>query len=223
LNGLQKVNTPFTNIDKGVSLMTFKKISSRIKKIKAFISVLIAFAVFVAFDFIPFEERKVYTELIRLHILANSQSDEDISIKYEVRDEILKESENIFGNFTNSEDAKESMLETGKAIEIAANKFLERKGVHYQAKAVWGRETYPEREYEGISLPSGEYYSLRIVLGEGEGENWWCVLFPPLCLGASAAKEGMEDVGIGSDAFKTFSEDSVKYKIKFKLLEWLFG
>ncbi len=184
---------------------------------------LFAATLFLALDLFPFEERKVYTELIRLHILANSDSDEDIALKYVVRDEILKESESIFSVYEDSAQAKANMEKTGEKIESVANRVLKENGKSYRAKAVWGRETYPEREYDGISLPAGEYYSLRILLGEGEGENWWCVLFPPLCLGASKAKESFEDVGIEGDSFKTFTETTVKYKFKFKLLEWIFG
>ncbi len=192
------------------------------KKTVIIIFLLIA-SILITTEFFPTDERKVYTELIRLHILANSGNDEDIALKYLVRDEVLKESENIFAHCSTSSEAKETMEETGKKIEDLANRVLLENGKTYTAKAVWGRETYPRREYDGISLPAGEYYSLRILLGEGEGENWWCVLFPPLCLGASAAKEEMESVGIEGDSFKTFTDKSVKYKIKFKLLEWLFG
>lgn len=173
--------------------------------------------------FFPFKERKIYTELIRLHILANSGSVEDISIKYMVRDAILKESERVFEPYSTSDEAKLHMEETGQKIEAIANRVLKENGKSYQAYALWGKETYPQRQYDEITLPAGEYYSLRIHLGEAKGENWWCVLFPPLCLGASSAKENMESVGIEGDSFKTFTDSSPKYKIKFKLLEWLFG
>jgi stage II sporulation protein R len=174
-------------------------------------------------EFFPYRESKVYSELIRLHILANSGSEEDIALKYEVRDAVLKESENIFIKCETSLEARETMEETGTRIEKIANSVLESKGKTYKAKAVWGKETYPERTYDHITLPAGEYYSLRILLGEGKGENWWCVLFPPLCIGASAAEDEMKSVGIEGDAFKTFTSKSIKYKFKFKLLEWLFG
>lgn len=193
----------------------------RASKSFIFITLLTAVTIILTYVFFPFKERKIYTELIRLHILANSGSDEDISLKYKVRDAILSESEKVFGEYSSPKEALSSMEETGKKIEAIANEVL--KDTEYKARAVWGRERYPEREYDGITLPSGEYYSLRILLGEAKGENWWCVLFPPLCLGASSAKESMEDIGIEGDSFKTFTEDSVKYKIKFKLLEWLFG
>ncbi len=198
------------------------KKSRYLKKFIIF-TLLIATTIVLTAEFFPYKERKVYSELIRLHILANSGGEEDIALKYKVRDAVLQQSDEIFAHCENSTQAKASMEETGKKIEAVANKVLEENGKDYKAHAVWGKETYPQREYDGITLPAGEYYSLRIHLGEAEGENWWCVLFPPLCLGAAAAKESMKDVGIEGDSFKTFTDHSVKYKVKFFLLEWLFG
>jgi stage II sporulation protein R len=191
------------------------------KKLIVILSLVLTLTFIV--EFFPYRERKVYSELIRLHILANSGNEEDIALKYEVRDAVLKESENIFIKCETPLEARETMEETGSRIEKIANSVLESNGKTYRAKAIWGRETYPERTYDHITLPAGEYYSLRILLGEGTGENWWCVLFPPLCIGASAAEEEMKSVGIEGDAFKTFTSKSIKYKFKFKLLEWLFG
>ncbi len=189
----------------------------------AFISFLLIFSIISTLEFLPFEERRVYTDFIRLHILPNSSSAEDLSLKLKVRDAILEESESIFVSCKNSEEAKKSMELSGKKIEELANKIISENGKNYKAKAVFGKETYPEREYDGLSLPAGEYYSLRILLGEGDGDNWWCVLFPPLCLGASKVEEGFESVGINGDDILTFTDSKPKYRIKFKLLEWLFG
>ena len=189
----------------------------------AIIAGILSLAIIFTVELFPFKERKVYTDLIRLHILANSDSEEDIALKYEVRDAVLKESENVFSQCSTTDEAKASMMETGKKITEIANRVIRENGKTYTAVAVWGTETYPQREYDGFTLPAGEYYSLRILLGEGEGENWWCVLFPPLCLGASKAKSELENVGISGDSFKTFTDKSPKYKFKFKLLEWIFG
>jgi stage II sporulation protein R len=202
---------------------TFKVKNKILSKKTFIITLLIVASLILTYEFFPFKEKKVYSELIRLHILANSGNEEDIAIKYTVRDAILKESESVFAPCETSAEAKASMEETGKKIEAIANKVLAENGKSYTAHAVWGKETYPKREYDGLSLPAGEYYSLRILLGEAKGENWWCVLFPPLCLGAAKAQESMMDVGIDGESFKTFTDNSVKYKIKFFLLEWLFG
>jgi stage II sporulation protein R len=189
----------------------------------AIIAGILSLAIIFTVEFFPFKERKVYTDLIRLHILANSDSEEDISLKYKVRDAVLAESEDIFYPCSTTDEAKATMEATGKKIEEIANRVILSSGKTYKAVAVWGKENYPQREYDGLTLPAGEYYSLRILLGEGEGENWWCVLFPPLCLGASKAKTELENVGIEGEAFKTFTDNSPKYKFKFKLLEWIFG
>ena len=195
-------------------------------KKQKFILILISLALILtatAATFIPFKERKVYTELIRLHILPNSSSKEDMEIKYIIRDTVIAESEKIFAEYKNSDDAKAGMEISGKKIENLANSILSQKGKSYRAKAVFGKEVYPEREYEGFSLPAGEYYSLRILLGEGVGENWWCVLFPPLCLGASKVEDELSIIGIDPKSSKTFTEKKPEYRIRFKLLEWIFG
>lgn len=158
---------------------------------------------------LPMSEVKVYDSVIRLHVLANSSSEEDQRIKYGVRDAIL-----AAGCFEGARDitaAKNGTEKAAKRAVDAANAYLKEQGVDYRATYLWGVERYPTRVYEEIKLPSGDYFSLRIVLGEGEGENWWCVLFPPLCLGAAEA-----DTKSG----KVFNAKSKKYILRFKIMEW---
>lgn len=159
--------------------------------------------------FLPMSEGKVYDSVIRLHVLANSSSEEDQRIKYGVRDAIL--AADCFKGAKDINAAKEDVENAAKRAVDAANAYLEKEGADYRATYLWGVENYPTRVYEEIKLPSGDYLSLRIVLGEGEGENWWCVLFPPLCLGAAEA-----DVKNG----KVFDAKSKKYIFRFKILEW---
>lgn len=160
---------------------------------------------------LPEGEGVVYDSVIRLHILANSSSAEDISIKYAVRDAVL--AADCFEGAADIIEAKGSIEEAAKKAVNAANAYLKKKGVPYRATYRWGHEDYPTREYEGLRLPSGDYLSLRIVLGEGDGENWWCVLFPPMCLGA--AKDSLDIKGK-----EVFDTKDKKYSFRFKLLEW---
>lgn len=153
----------------------------------------------------------MYDSVIRLHILANSDSDYDQRLKLLVRDEIL--AANCFEDSNSIEDAKAKTEDAAKRAVKAANACLEREGAPYRASYRFGTEVYPTREYENIRLPSGEYLSLRIVLGEGEGANWWCVAFPPLC--TSAATESF-DVKNG----EVFDTKKSGYVFRFKLLEW---
>ncbi len=160
---------------------------------------------------LPMEEGKVYDSVIRLHILANSDSRYDQDLKLLVRDEIL--ASDCFEDSDSVEDAKLKLEDAAKRAVKAANACLEREGAPYRADYRLGKEVYPTREYENIRLPSGEYLSLRIVLGEGEGANWWCVAFPPLC--TAAATESL-DVKSG----EVFDTKKSGYVFRFKLLEW---
>lgn len=163
---------------------------------------------------LPQGEAAVYNSVIRLHVLANSNSATDQALKLCVRDAILKA-----GCFDADKDISTAAAGISKGAEkavSAANKVLAEAGVDYRATCCWGREQYPTRVYGQVRLPAGSYLSLRIVLGKGEGENWWCVLFPPLCLGAAGDFVNSKDGQV-------FSTKSKKYSLRFKLLELFFG
>lgn len=164
---------------------------------------------------LPMGEEKVYDSVIRLHVLANSDTEADQAVKLAVRDVILKA--NVFKNAKTKADAEADVQNAAERAVTAANGYLAEKGLPYTASYRWGYEDYPTREYENVRLPAGRYLSLRIVLGSGEGENWWCVLFPPLCTGAASKSitNGKGDV--------VFDADDKRYVIRFKLLEWLFA
>ncbi len=177
-------------------------------------SAVLLFAVDLA---VPAQEKAIYDTVIRLHVLAQSDSEEDQQIKLLVRDAITQECSRLFSDTRHTEDALEQIEQAATEMEAIANRVLQENGVSYTATAVFGRETYPTREYDGVSFPAGEYYSLRILLGEGDGKNWWCCLFPPLCLSA-ASDESLDGVGIDTSSGKVFTKK--KYRIRFKLLEW---
>ena len=166
------------------------------------------------------DEAKVYDSLIRLHILANSNSDLDQAVKLKVRDAILEEG--VFDGAENIEAAEDKSLAAACQAVAVANRVLEAEGMPYRASLCYGTEQYPTRNYGDISLPAGTYRSLRIVLGEGEGNNWWCVLFPPLCSG-SATAEGLSAAGLSDGSVRVFKNSAPRYRFKFKLLELLFG
>ena len=187
-----------------------------------FLSLCLVLTVFC--DLFAFKNaEKVYDSVIRLHVLAASDSEQDQAIKLLVRDRLLEESDFLFQGAETLESAKENAPTAGeKAVEIA-NSVLAEQGVDYTAHFEWGTENYPTREYDGISFPVGNYYSLRLVLGDGEGQNWWCVLFPPLCTSAATAKQGLTSVGLDTKAQKVFTSPARKYVFRFKLLELLFS
>ncbi len=119
---------------------------------------------------------------LRLHILANSDDDADQQIKMEVRDAVLLATQEGIEACDNEADAEEYVCDNLEIIEETANAVLEENGVAYRAHAEIGTFRFPERTYQDVTYPEGDYRALRIVLGEGEGHNWWCVMFPPLCI-----------------------------------------
>lgn len=167
---------------------------------------------------LPAGESEIYDSVIRLHVLAQSDSAQDQQIKLAVRDAIVAECADLFSDTRTTEEALTRIEHAALQMEQIANRVLKEHGADYTATAVFGTESYPTREYDGVTFPAGDYLSLRILLGEGEGQNWWCCLFPPLCMSASTAEESLESVGIDTASGKVFTER--KYRFRLKILEW---
>ena len=180
-------------------------------------------------DILPIHgEEKIYESVVRLHVLANSDSDEDQALKLKVRDEILSYISPLVIDSKSQEDAMRIINEKIDEIEAIAQTTVYSHGYDYSVDVTLTLEEYPTRNYEAMSFPSGEYVSLRVLIGEAEGQNWWCVLFPPLCLSGATEKSANEEafiaVGLNSDQYKVITEsDNVKYQLRFKLLEAIYG
>lgn len=119
-------------------------------------------------------------ETLRLHIVANSDSAEDQRVKLEVRDALLEYERGIAPK--DSADAEASLMADADGLIALANAVLEKNGMDYSARISVGEYDFPVRSYAGEIYPAGRYRALRVVLGEGKGRNWWCVMFPPLCI-----------------------------------------
>ena len=174
-------------------------------------------------------ESEIYDSVVRLHVLANSDSEEDQSLKLKVRDEILSVVGDKLDGCKTQGQAKKEIEKMMPKIKAAAESVIEEEGYTYGVDVILGLEKYPTREYESCAFPAGEYLSLRVVIGEGEGQNWWCCLFPPLCLSSASeiSREQNEDafisVGLTGEQYKVITEsDSPKYRARFKILE-VFG
>lgn len=176
-------------------------------------------------DFLPIHgEEKIYESVVRLHVLANSDSKEDQALKLKVRDAILAYVSPRVIDSTSREEAIDILNNEMEAIKKLAVQTVKSEGYDYSVDVTLTLEDYPTRNYEAMSFPSGEYVSLRVLIGEAEGQNWWCVLFPPLCLSAASEKAENEEafiaVGLNSDQYKIITEnDEGKYYLRFKLLE----
>ena len=116
--------------------------------------------------------------VLRLHILANSDSEADQALKLRVRDALLP----LFETTATYEDARDFVLDHGAELQETCQAVLADAGAPYGAQLLLGESVFPDRIYGGTRFPAGTYDALRIVLGDGAGHNWWCVLFPPLCV-----------------------------------------
>ena len=165
-------------------------------------------------------ESLIYDEVLRLHVIANSDSDADQELKLLVRDAILEETQKILKNVKSREEAEKIISEHSALLENIALETVRKNRFDYSVALELGKEKYPTKNYESCAFPSGEYLSLRIKIGEASGENWWCVLFPPLCLSVATDKDAFTSVGITDSQYQIITEtDNPKYKIRFKLLE----
>lgn len=173
-------------------------------------------------------EEKLYDNVIRLHILANSNSEEDQALKLKVRDKILLEYSDTLAALHSVDDARQDISAMMDEILVTAQNVVREEGYEYDLTISLGTEYYPQREYDELHFPAGNYTSLQIVIGSGEGKNWWCVLFPPLCVatayGDSVIADDSIPVGLTPEQYKIITKsDDVKYVVKFKVLEILEG
>ncbi|MEG2214681.1 MAG: stage II sporulation protein R [Oscillospiraceae bacterium] len=153
------------------------------------------------------------SKLVRLHVIAVSDDEEEQAIKLSVRDSVLRYLEPKLGGAGSAREARALIESELSGIAEAAGASAEGRPV----RVTLGRESYPTRDYGSFSLPAGTYTSLRVVLGEGEGHNWWCVVFPPLCLSAAEAEEAMSTLPEQDKALLTGESDGVI--LKFRIIE----
>ena len=155
--------------------------------------------------------------VLRLHIIANSNSEADQAVKLLVRDRILSETTDIFTGAAGLADAEKKAAERIGDIAEYAAETLEENGFGYGATAEIGNSYFETREYETFTLPAGNYRSLIIRLGKAEGKNWWCVVFPAVCIPAAA--QGAELSDSTSKASAEIAEHPQKYIMRFKAVE----
>lgn len=166
------------------------------------------------------EEMEIYDKTLRLHVPANSDSAEDQAVKLKVRDAVIEYLEEPLAECKTKDEAVKKVQSLTNEITKEANKVLSSNGMEYEAQVSVVQEHYPTREYEGISLPAGEYTSLMIELGKAEGQNWWCVLFPQVCVGSAKPTEALAEVGFTPNQIRLLTEhEDYEYVVKFKLVE----
>ena len=182
-------------------------------------SLCIAFVLTVIYSVIPFQAEceQISNEVFRLHILANSDSEEDQSLKLRVRDSLLKYTDRLFSEAENSDEAERIARDNLESLRAVAQREVYANGYDYQVKAEVVNMYFNTRYYERYTMPAGMYDALRITIGSGEGHNWWCVMYPSICI--SSAVETDKRV---EDTFSQNQQEIVKgneYQYKFKVVE----
>ncbi len=165
--------------------------------------------------------------VLRMHILANSDSEADQQLKYQVRDALLAESETLFG--TEAPESRAQLEATAAAhlseMEAIAERVVQKNGYDYPVQAQLVTMDFTERTYEDLTMPAGTYEAIRITIGAAAGKNWWCVMYPPLCIPVA------EDVTVSEEkaaSYFTEAEQDVlyhpeRYRVKLKVVEWAQG
>lgn len=187
----------------------------KIKILKA--SFLMGFLIAVVLNITGFAStcEEIRGDTLRLHVLANSDSNEDQELKLKVRDAVLKAGKNVFNGSMNIENAEEKIENEKDVLISAAKKVIEKNGFDYDVKITVTQEFFETRTYEKVTLPAGTYKAVRVLIGESEGKNWWCVMFPPLCIPAA---ETDIDLFYDDDEVRVV-ESNPKYEPRFKIVE----
>lgn len=165
---------------------------------------------------------QVREDVLRLHVIAHSDSEEDQALKLRVRDAVLEAGSLLFDGSTTVQSAKEKLEREVEALTFAAETEISRSGKTYPVTVKFINEYFMTRVYEqedgqNVTLPAGEYSAIQVIIGDGAGQNWWCVMFPPLCLPA-AQPRGNTDAYFGEEA--RIVEQSPQYEPRFKVVEW---
>ena len=178
----------------------------------------IAYVVF-CFGTVLFDRLALNENLIRLHVVANSDSQEDQALKLQVRDAVVEKLQETMGNFPTMDEARAYLQEHLDELETYVNQVIQNLGFSDVAQVSVGREIFDKRDYDTFSLPAGYYESLRITIGGGQGKNWWCVVFPSLCVGgAQTFADTAAGAGFSDNLTETLQEDT---QIRFYLLDLL--
>lgn len=182
-------------------------------------SACIAFVLTVIYSVIPFEAQcsELSQDVFRLHILANSDSEADQSLKIKVRDKVLDYTEDLFNSANSKEEAESIISDNLQSISNVAYQTVLDNGYDYVVTAEITNMYFTTRYYEGYTLPSGMYDALRITIGEGEGHNWWCVMYPSICISSAEDKESKAKEALDDDEYNIVCNE--KYQYKFKVVE----
>ena len=203
---------------KFISISNFKRL--------LLLLVLLFFYTFIcAFSYVNAVSTNIQDSVFRLHVIANSDSSEDQNLKYIVRDKILEYINSISGNQSSKEDVINLAKEHINEIQKIAENTIQENGYNYSVKLNIGNFAFPTKTYGDISFPAGYYDALKIEIGEAKGQNWWCVMFPPLCFvdvtSGVVPEESKEIIkeNLSDEEYELVSENNNEISFKFKIVE----
>lgn len=187
------------------------------------LSVLFSFIVMFSLSLYKMQDHfdnELYDNVIRLHVLANSDSEYDQQAKIEIKDRVAQYVYELTESAKNSDEASEIIQSNLCAIEECVKSTCISYGYDYETEVVFSDEKYPVRYYDTFTFPAGSYKSLQIRLGKAQGKNWWCVLYPSLCVpSAESTEEKLEKAGVSKKTSEYITDE--KYKVRFFLLDWM--
>ena len=160
--------------------------------------------------------------VLRLHVVANSDSERDQALKLLARDAVLARAGEILDGVSDRQSAERALAPYLDELAQTAAEVLAAEGCRDTVTAVLTEQWFPTKKYDGFSLPAGQYRALKVTIGEGRGHNWWCVVFPPLCLG-SVTEESVEAVAgeaLSDDQVALITGQDGGYVLKFRFIEW---
>lgn len=182
-------------------------------------SACIAFVLVVIYSLIPFQAQcgNISNDVFRLHILANSDSEYDQNVKLKVRDRVLEYSKSLFDSAKSKEEAESLISQNLDNITRVAQNELKYLGCDQNVKAEIKKMYFTTRYYDSYTLPSGMYDALRITIGSGKGHNWWCVMYPSICISAASEQDEKAKQALDDGEYDIIKNE--KYSYKFKVVE----
>ena len=159
----------------------------------------------------------IYSNMLRLHVIANSDSEKDQELKLLVRDEILKSGSSLFDGTTKKENAKSRLENYSSLLKKSAEEVLKNNGCDDKVKISFKKTYFNTREYDNIVVPAGFYDAVCVEIGDAKGKNWWCVMYPPLCLPAVSE---CDYTSVFNQSGNNVLNSTIKYDVRFKIVEY---
>lgn len=202
------------------------KFSKNLKRYLLISLLLLIYILIYSFSYANNISNDLSDSVFRLHVIANSDSDEDQNLKYIVRDELISYMNKLCINISSKEEAISIANNHINNFYNIARETIIKNGYNYNVKISIGNFPFPTKNYGDISLPAGYYDALKVEIGEAKGQNWWCVMFPSLCfvdvsngIVPDASKEDLQSTLLDEE-YNLISSETTEYKIKFKIVEF---